>query len=186
MKWAFTAAAAVSSPVIGADGSIYLPAHVPAGGASYETRLYALDPATGRIRWQTEVGPDFGDQGPVSPVISAEGVVYQAHSWSGGFWPDLFSVFGVSALDGATGRQIWSQSLLRLWNASSPAIGSDGTLYVGTSDGLYAFITTSVGGLARSPWPKFRGDAQNTGRVSLPAPVNLRVSRQGEKVRIEW
>ncbi|MCZ7638653.1 MAG: PQQ-binding-like beta-propeller repeat protein [Verrucomicrobia bacterium] len=40
------------SPVIGADGSICVPANVPAGGPSSEMRLYALDPANGRIRWQ--------------------------------------------------------------------------------------------------------------------------------------
>ncbi len=48
---------------------------------------------------------------------------------------------------------------------SSPAIGPDGTVYVGSNDGrVYALASTSVGGLARSPWPKFRRDAQNTGR----------------------
>lgn len=174
------------SPVIGADGSICVPANVPAGGPSSEMRLYALDPANGRIRWQAGGVADVGYRGPLSPAISAEGVVYQAQSWTGGFWPDLFTVFGLSAMDGATGRQMWSQSLLRVWNASSPAMGSDGTLYVGASDGLYALITASAGGLARSPWPKFRADAQNTGRVRPVTPLRLAISRHENRARIEW
>ncbi|MCZ7638648.1 MAG: hypothetical protein M5U12_22885 [Verrucomicrobia bacterium] len=58
-------------------------------------------------------------------------------------------------------------------------------MYFGSADGrVHAYQGSS--GLAESPWPKFRADAQNTGRVSPPAPLGLRVSRQGEKVRIEW
>ncbi|MGB4374776.1 MAG: PQQ-binding-like beta-propeller repeat protein [Defluviitoga tunisiensis] len=44
---------------------------------------------------------------------------------------------------------------------SSPAIGSDGTIYVG-SDCLYA-IQGESGGLADTPWPKFRKNNRNTG-----------------------
>jgi len=47
--------------------------------------------------------------------------------------------------------------------SSSPAIGQDGTIYVGSSDRyLYAIQTTSLG-LADTPWPKFRGNLRNTG-----------------------
>jgi len=46
----------------------------------------------------------------------------------------------------------------------SPAIGSDGTVYIGSNDGcLYAM--EGSGTLASSPWPKFCHDNQNTGRV---------------------
>ncbi len=45
---------------------------------------------------------------------------------------------------------------------SSPAIGSDGTIYVGN---LYAIYSDSYG-LANSPWPMFHHDVQHTGRVS--------------------
>ena len=48
---------------------------------------------------------------------------------------------------------------------SSPAIGSDGTVYVGSRDKkLYAFRTDSKG-LAKSPWPMRGQNARHTGRV---------------------
>ena len=46
---------------------------------------------------------------------------------------------------------------------SSPAIGPDGTVYVG-SNKLYAIKTDSKGP-AKSPWPMFGQNAQHTGRV---------------------
>ena len=48
---------------------------------------------------------------------------------------------------------------------SSPAIGSDGTVYVGSwDDKLYSFKTDSKG-LAKSPWPMRGQNARHTGRV---------------------
>jgi len=50
---------------------------------------------------------------------------------------------------------------------SSPAIGSDGTIYVGSGDGhLYAIQGT--GGLASTPWPMFRHDLRHSGRFGAP------------------
>ena len=48
---------------------------------------------------------------------------------------------------------------------SSPAIGSDGTVYVGSYDKKLCAIKTDSKGLAKSPWPMFRQNAQRTGRV---------------------
>ena len=48
---------------------------------------------------------------------------------------------------------------------SSPAIGSDGTVYVGSMDNkLYAIKTESLG-LAKSPWPMRGQNPQHTGRA---------------------
>jgi hypothetical protein len=77
----------------------------------------------------------------------------------------------VYALNGATGQKLW-EFQTGSGVDSSPAIGTDGTVYVGSWDGkLYAFTSSSVGGLAQSPWPKFGGDAQNTHRLNTPPSI---------------
>ena len=48
---------------------------------------------------------------------------------------------------------------------SSPAIGSDGTVYVGSSDKKLYAIKTDSKGLAKSPWPMRGQNARHTGRV---------------------
>ena len=48
---------------------------------------------------------------------------------------------------------------------SSPAIGPDGTVYVGSWDKKLYAIKTDSKGPAKSPWPMFGQNAQHTGRV---------------------
>ena len=48
---------------------------------------------------------------------------------------------------------------------SSPAIGSDGTVYVGSDDNKLYAIKTDSKGLAKSPWPMFRQNSRHTGRA---------------------
>ena len=48
---------------------------------------------------------------------------------------------------------------------SSPAIGSDGTVYVGSWDNKLYAIKTDSKGLAKSPWPMRGQNARHTGRV---------------------
>jgi outer membrane protein assembly factor BamB len=50
------------------------------------------------------------------------------------------------------------------WVDSSPAIGPDGTVYVGSEDGYLYAIYTNNGGLADSSWPMFRHDEKHSGR----------------------
>jgi len=50
---------------------------------------------------------------------------------------------------------------------SSPAVGSDGTIYVGSFDKkLYAIYGS--GSLANTPWPMFHHDLRHSGRVGGP------------------
>ena len=49
---------------------------------------------------------------------------------------------------------------------SSPAIGPDGTVYVGSDDNKLYAIKTDSKGPAKSPWPMFGQNAQRTGRAS--------------------
>ena len=48
---------------------------------------------------------------------------------------------------------------------SSPAIGSDGTVYVGSRDNKLYAIKTDSKGLAKSPWPMRGQNARHTGRT---------------------
>ena len=48
---------------------------------------------------------------------------------------------------------------------SDPAIGSDGTVYVGSKDKKLYAIKTDSKGLAKSPWPMLGQNARHTGRV---------------------
>ena len=45
---------------------------------------------------------------------------------------------------------------------SSPAIGPDGTIYVGSEDGNLFAITENSGGLADSPWPMYLQNERHT------------------------
>ena len=63
-----------------------------------------------------------------------------------------------------TGVKLWE---FKTGNAvpSSPAIGSDGTVYVGSNDNKLYAIETESKGPAKSPWPMFGQNAQRTGRA---------------------
>ena len=61
---------------------------------------------------------------------------------------------------------------IKLWEfetgdfvTSSPAIGSDGTVYVGSHDKKVYAIKTDSKGLAKSPWPMRGQNARHTGRA---------------------
>ena len=49
--------------------------------------------------------------------------------------------------------------------SSSPAIGSDGTVYVGSENKKLYAIKTDSKGLAKSPWPMRGQNARHTGRA---------------------
>jgi hypothetical protein len=114
-----------------------------------------LDGLTGNIKWKFSTGESFY----TSPAVSAEGTVYVS-----GASNKLYAV------DGRTGGKKWEFSMGTA-QASAPTIGADGTVYVTQNGTLYA--VQGDRGLARSAWPKFQGNAQNTGHAlplrSVPA-----------------
>jgi len=52
--------------------------------------------------------------------------------------------------------------------ASSPAIGSDGTVYVGSRDGKFYALYGHTPLCTTCPWPKFHHNNKNTGNVATP------------------
>lgn len=105
----------VSSPAVGADGTVYV--------GCMDGNLYALDPQSGSERWSFTSGAYFVIG---SPSVDGAGRIYVGDS--DGVIHGLFP----------TGRELWSfatQSNI----ASAPVIGPDGTLYVTSYDStLYA------------------------------------------------
>lgn len=126
LKWRFAAKSYVdSSPCISADGkTIYI--------GSWDNYLYALDSATGRLNWSYMTGgpvnstPSIDSYGKTLYVGSNDGYLY-AWDISGTSRPALKWKAFTSAL-GTVGID-WS----------GPSIGSDGTVYVGSENGVYAF-----------------------------------------------
>ncbi len=138
-----------TSLAIGTDGTMYF-------ALGYPGRIYALNGVTRQKRWEFQTGTNSAEYS--TPAIGADATVY------------VGSANGkVYALNGATGQKQWEFQTGGEVN-SSPTIGADGTVYVGSGGKLYALSSSSVGGLARSAWPKFRGDAQNTGRSTVTRP----------------
>lgn len=111
-QWHFTTAYLIdASPVIGSDGTIYVP--------SYEN-IYAMTPG-GSNKWVSDVNNYPGIFG--SPAIGPGGTIYFGGSADGVLY----------ALDPVTGTNKWTYSISG--NGvfyTSPAIGTDGAIYIGS------------------------------------------------------
>jgi outer membrane protein assembly factor BamB len=136
LKWLYqTGSGVVSSPAIGSDGSIYV--------GSSDSCLYAINP-DGSLKWRYQTTWQI----ETSPTICSEGTIYI------GSLRYLYALNSNGTLNWRYDTQGWIQS--------SPTISSDGTIYFG-SDDIYALYGS--GTLANTPWPKFRHDLKNTGRI---------------------
>ena len=157
-KWAFPTGGQVqSSPALRSDGCIIV--------GSYDHNVYLVNP-NGTENSRVEAGSPI----PYSPVIGADGTVF-CHTFSAqGFvfanqsgtskWEKNLGCYVCSeptangsylfvpaddqklhALDLSSGEESWAfneSSIMR----GSPAIASDGTVYIGTSSRLYALDPT--------------------------------------------
>jgi outer membrane protein assembly factor BamB len=118
LKWK-TDVGAGTSPTIGQDGTIY---------AGYRT-LHAVNPSNGSIKWTFDPGPDRMIRGG-TPCDSADGTIFfgtNIGEYDGG---ELIAV-------NPDGIECWRIMLATDWIESAPAIGSDGTIYVGSCNDLY-------------------------------------------------
>lgn len=144
-----------SSPAIGSDGTIFF----GTSQGSSVPRFFALK-ANGTLKWYF-APEELADSVPItnldfysSPAIGEDGTVFTGHE------------FGlVYALDPADGSVKWQYDAMLAFTQASLTLKSDGTLYIGRLYGNFYAIKTDGGGLnTASPWPKSRGDIQNTGR----------------------
>jgi len=118
-----------ASPAIGSDGTIYL------GG---NNSLYAINPTNRELKWSFEIG-SAGAEVRSSPAIGSDGTIYV-----GSFDPNL-SVFDLISGENIDGLYAINSDGTLKWKFetggsvdSSPAIGSDGTIYVGSGNYIYA------------------------------------------------
>ena len=85
----------------------------------------------------------------------------------------ILLMIGVVALVGCGKKEpVQPSAGVKLWEFktggvvnSSTAIGSDGTVYVGSGDYKLYAIKTDSKGLAKSPWPMRGQNPRHTGRV---------------------
>ena len=170
--WKFyTGLVVVYAPSIGSDGTIY--AGTTAKGGSREAGqggiFFALN-SNGEERWRYDTSADqmefYEDnlaQADIynSPAIASEGRYFYA------FDPD--------------GNPVQKYDMYALvpdcqfTTFNSPAISSNGTIYIGdyyyrfnsetgTTEGAIYALQSPSAGLADSPWPKFHNNNKNTGR----------------------
>ena len=110
-RWVFPTSGSI---IIGSDGTVYV----------INSNIYALDPSSGNQKW-VYAAPGII---PGGTVLGNNGKMYI----QGG---------GVFALDPFTGNQIWTfKEGASEWMTygSSPAIGSDGTVFAGSTYSFYA------------------------------------------------
>jgi outer membrane protein assembly factor BamB len=125
------------SVAIGADGTVFVSGVAPPGqiaGVTAPARavVWALDGGTGAPQWEHWLEP--GSAGVTAVSIDAAGILYvQAE-------PGIAagSAGKLSALAPLSGTVLW-EFVTHGSSNSSPAIGADGTVYVGSDDGrVYA------------------------------------------------
>jgi outer membrane protein assembly factor BamB len=135
-KWVRSLSSETAKSVaLGADGTVFVSgvklADVSAG-TNLRAAVWALDGETGNLKWEQLL--EVGSEGVTEASLGADGTVY-VHAEK----PIIPGGIGkLTALDPVTGRVKWEATTNGSSN-SSPAIGSDGTVYVGSDDGkVYA------------------------------------------------
>jgi outer membrane protein assembly factor BamB len=111
----------LSSPAIGSDGTLYV--------GSLDGSLYAIDPDTGKTRWQFDAE---GNYLIGSPTVDGAGNIYIGDS------------DGILYALSPAGKELWhfaAQSNI----ASAPVIGTDGKIYFTSFDG-YLYVLGNAAG----------------------------------------
>jgi outer membrane protein assembly factor BamB len=123
-----------SSPAIAADGTLYV---------AVNWSLWAITPR-GEEKWERKDGCPIR----ASPLAASDNSVcyINSYGWLHDFGPE---------------RQV-NWSVVPPYGEVSPAVSAAGTLYAPACGHEFQALWTNLR-LARTSWPKFRGDAKNTG-----------------------
>jgi outer membrane protein assembly factor BamB len=149
--WTFGSRSLLEFPPVLGHGRLYLP--------TFDGRLYALDPVTGKEVWSY----DSGHCAWASPAVSGELVVQTFIGSRGSCQDDVPGVGGeVVAFDGATGRVRWRRVHGR--DESSPVV-VDGLVYGGDWSGEVYALDAETG----APRWTFRTGAEVKGSAALDA-----------------
>ena len=148
LRWRLrTGSITESSPVIGPDGTIYV---------GVLQHLWAIS-ADGQKKWGRVGGEDYPFD--TSPVVLANGSICCV---------TRYGMLCYADPDGALHEMYY----LYGYGYGSPAVGPTGAIYVpdgGVADGGFTALRAGAA-LARTPWPKFRGNARNTGNIQDMTP----------------
>ncbi|MBN2599877.1 MAG: PQQ-binding-like beta-propeller repeat protein [Candidatus Thermoplasmatota archaeon] len=188
LKWSFLTGAWVhGSPSIGVDGTVYC--------GSDDGYLYALNPENGSVVWQLPIGmsyasPTIGPDGTLYIgvwekkfyAINPNGTIkWNFDTSPGKVWGSTAALssdgtlyFGTCDLEWSEGVELialWTNGTLKWRNPldtsfSSPAIGCDGTVYIGGGDALgdsclNAFNEGPLRAEANGPYSTIEGDVVN-------------------------
>ena len=182
LKWLFATGAEIdASPTLAADGTVYF--------SSTDGWLHALA-ADGVERWRLHTGGYTG----ATAVLDENGNIYLTAARDFYFVSPqgkiIFQTPGEVTIDAsgaATANRevifsipwlrIGSFSMDHFWPptwvvgisdnlAGSPNVDAQGVIYAGGAGGLFAIKPPNAAPPAKSAWPLWRGDAQQTGRVS--------------------
>ncbi len=180
-RWEFpTGGPIISSPALDVDGTIYF--------TSVDGFLYALNP-DGSLRWRLHTGGITES----SPVIGSDGEIFLGvnqrlwgissdgkKEWDREFInyleasPTALEDNGVCAVSRQGQLQIIDEKRQPRWSfgessslygRASPTIGADGVLFAQFQNSILYALETKLS-LAKSPWPKFRGNSRNTGNIN--------------------
>jgi outer membrane protein assembly factor BamB len=180
LKWKYATGAPINaSPTIAADGTVYF--------TSTDGNLHALDPG-GRERWRTHTGGYTSS----TAVLDEDGNIYLSATKDFYFISPggkvLFTTtsdvpMDVSPAATANREIVFSIPWLRVGSfrrdhpwpphyfhidsnlSGSPNIGNDGTIYANSGLSFYAIKPPDPAPPAKSSWPLWRCDQQQTGRA---------------------
>jgi len=149
LRWRLrTGGTTESSPVIGTDGTIYV---------GVLLHLWAISP-DGKKKWGRVGGEDYPFV--ASPVVLEGGDIL------------CITRYGMLCYASPDGKLEWKY-YCHAYGYGSPAVGPTGAIYLpdpGTAFGRGFSALRAGVALARTPWPKFRANARNTGNVLDPVP----------------